>query len=102
MGTSLDNSQMKCLIIYEENLDIKKKISENFTRPKLVCYSSLNASKIRIKLKSFDLNELKNTCEAISIIADETNAVLSGQTSLPMKKKLDLLRFTFTSCKQRL
>merc|ERR1719183_262449 len=63
--------------IYSEN---------NWSKP--VCFASPHTNKIRINLKSFDLNELNDTCEAISSIATETNAVISGPTPLPMKKKV--------------
>merc|ERR1719299_274939 len=68
--------------------NIQKFTTETLSHTRLVCKSSGNVSTIRIKLKSYDLNELKDTCEAISGIAHETNAVLSGPTPLPMKKKV--------------
>ena len=46
------------------------------------------ADKIRIKLKSFDLLDLNETCEAIKNIASETGAKLSGPVPLPLKKKV--------------
>merc|ERR1719311_1037375 len=76
-------------MIYIKHISyFQKSTTETSSYTSLVCKSSGNVSKIRIKLKSYDLNELKDTCEAISAIADETNAVLSGPTPLPMKKKV--------------
>lgn len=47
-----------------------------------------NAEKIRIKLKSFDLVELNETCDAIKSIASETGATLSGPVPLPLRKRV--------------
>merc|ERR1712224_298254 len=50
--------------------------------------SSSDSNKFRIKLKSFNLEELKETCTAIQGIATETGASLSGPVPLPVRKKI--------------
>merc|ERR1719401_999556 len=54
----------------------------------MVNRASIGENKIRIKLKSFVLSELKETCKAITTIAADTNAVLVGPVPLPTKKKI--------------
>merc|ERR1719440_1354012 len=49
--------------------------------------ANFEENKITIKLKSFDLNELTETCNIVAGIANETGAILSGPIPLPMKKK---------------
>merc|ERR1711959_429645 len=83
------NSQLlySVMLKYKTTSCYPKAIYSQSVKPKSACYSSTEISKIRIKLKSFDLNELRDTCDAISMIANETNAVTSGPTPLPMKIK---------------
>merc|ERR1711959_280742 len=73
------------------------KILHNLNSPRLVAQHIRTAenreaishkNKFRINLKSFDMSELKETCEAIKNIAIETGAFISGPIPLPMKKKV--------------
>merc|ERR1712113_818949 len=52
----------------------------------LQCQASTTSKKIRIKLKSYELDRLKETCNAIEAIINETGATLSGP--VPLKKKI--------------
>merc|ERR1711870_185455 len=54
----------------------------------LQCQASTTSKKIRIKLKSYELDRLKETCNAIEAIINETGATLSGPVPLPLKKKI--------------
>merc|ERR1719213_975390 len=51
------------------------------------CQTASKTNKIHIKLKSFYLGQLMDTCEAIKTIVNDTGAVFSGPIPLPMKKK---------------
>merc|ERR1711959_199426 len=73
------------------------KILHNLNSPRLVAQHIRTAgnreaishkNKFRINLKSFEMSELKETCEAIKNIAIETGAIISGPVPLPMKKKV--------------
>merc|ERR1712118_629473 len=49
---------------------------------------SKNSNKMRIKIKSFDPEALRNTCSALENIASLTGAILSGPVPLPTRKKV--------------
>merc|ERR1719161_2268113 len=61
--------------------------TKNYINKNMKGLANLEENKITIKLKSFDLNELTETCNTVAGIANETGAILSGPIPLPMKKK---------------
>merc|ERR1712224_50891 len=61
-----------------------KELSKNFQ-----VYSNSHPSPMmRINIKSFDQNELRQTCADIVTIASETGAVLSGPVPLPTQRRI--------------
>merc|ERR1712083_1127388 len=81
MGTILNTLQIMSL--YPTKLtNMKNNINKN-----MKSLANFEENKILIKLKSFNLNELIETCNIVASIANETGATLSGPIPLPMKKK---------------
>merc|ERR1712224_95914 len=63
--------------------NIRNRYSGSF---KIIKAASDNG-KFRINLKSFEIRELNETCDAIKMIGSNTNALSSGPIPLPLKKK---------------
>merc|ERR1712224_1138967 len=64
--------------------NIRNRYSGSF---KIIKAASDNG-KFRINLKSFEIRELNETCDAIKMIGSNTNALSSGPIPLPLKKKI--------------